>query len=79
MRLYILKATMMANITTKTARPTPKTIGNNMIPIITPKVIFNIPTRLMSCSNHTCLYNYANKYQHTFNVTVGLNKTLRKN
>ncbi len=61
MRLYILKATMIASITAKTAKPKAKTIGKTMIPIITPKVIFNIPTRLMSCSIHTGLYNYAIK------------------
>ena len=52
---------MIASITTNTAKPKPKTIGKAMIPIITPKVIFNILIRLMSCGNHTGLYNYANK------------------
>ncbi len=57
--LNTLRTTMIVSITAKTARPKPKTIGKTMIPIITPKVIFNIPTRLMNCSTHTGLYNYA--------------------
>ena len=52
---------MIASITTNIARPKPKTIGKTIIPIIIPKVIFSSLIRLMSCSNHTGLYNYANK------------------
>ena len=69
---------MIANIITKIARPRPKTSGKPIIPIITPKVIFNILIRPMSCNNHMFYIIMLTKIKHSHNVTIGSNKTLKK-